>query len=319
MPDPKAPPELAPESIAAIRGGNADMMRKAMIRSWLTLNPHEDRPMAVEGARWRHSWAAKCARATQYSIESVPESNPPDVASLWAFFIGQAVHDAMQPALLAMMPGAVEIEVLRVSIDVDGACSIDVVITFEDGARQSGEIKSINGFGFKKVTGAGTSREGPRHSAVVQLAMNSHALAQDDQGEVLGGWLLVLALENVSVGIASKNNFSTTERFTYVQYYEQAKLEAIAQAEITRVRDILDVVDINDQERMRAMRDGDAPGHLLVPRVIPDPVIPTGAVITDPSKGAWILLNEDGKMQQSGKTWHCDYCAYQSQCIDDGT
>lgn len=301
-----------PESITELQAGNTKLMRLAIARSWMTQHPHEDRPFAVEGSLFRHSWAGKCARQTRYYIEGRKETEPPDVAALWVFRMGQLVHDEIEPALQAIMPG-VQLEVLCVSPDVDGSCSIDAMLNFGDGTHQTVEIKSLGGFGFKTAVGAGAKKEGPRHSSVAQLALNAHAqraeLAKTKAKSIgkegmLGGWLIMVALENLSVGMAERANRSLTERFMEVVYYPIDELERIAEGEIERVRPILDAHKMSTEDE-----------YFITPRDLPEPA---GARVTNPKTGAYDILDDNGEVVDKGKTWMCDYCSYQSECIADG-
>jgi hypothetical protein len=298
----ETPGTLGPDQIELVRTGVPEAFTQGLARSWTALNPHEDRPHATEGSRFRHSWSGKCARALQYLIQGVEPSDPLGVESYWTFAVGQFAHDTWQAALEHMMPG-VELEMGIPSIDVHGSASLDAGIFYDDGTAQAVEIKSLNGYGYKRMVGAGTKKEGPRSSAVLQLAMNAHALADHTRvTEVTGGWLLVVAVENISVGVAARSNISNLNRFMKAYYFTRAELEELAVPEVARVITVLKAVD----------------ARLMVPRVIPDPELPPNAMVTDPRTGTWQVLAGEGQVVDAGKTWHCDYCDFRSQCIEDG-
>ncbi len=322
-----APPEYIvnkPESIEALQQGDTRLMRLAIARSWMTQHPHEDRAFAVEGSLFRHSWAGKCARATRYNIEGREETEPPDVAALWVFRLGQLVHDEIEPALEAIMPG-VRLEVLCVSPDVDGSCSIDAMLNFADGTHQTVEIKSLGGFGFKTAVGAGAKKEGPRFSSVAQLALNAHAQRADlakqkavklGKEGMLGGWLIMVALENLSVGMAERANRSVTERFMEVVYYPIDDLEEIAADQIEWVRPILDAHAASQpQSEYEHQNPAEIDHYEITPRDLPEPI---GARVTNPKTGAYDVLDDQGNVIDKGKTWMCDYCSFQTLCVEEG-
>ncbi len=288
-----------PETLDAIRGGNADMMRRLLARTWLEQQGDTSLPHAVEGSRIRHSWAAKCARALRYEIDGIPASNPPDVASQWTFRLGHLVHDEIQGALVKMFPDC-EIEVKHPNLKVDGSFTLDAEIAWDAMGMEIHvvEVKSINGFGFKKMIGTRGKAEGPRASALLQLALNASATPR-----CTGGWLIYASLENVSVGEAERNNLSVLDRWLKVTWYPVEQLAPLAKAEEARMRQVLAEADAGEPTL----------------RVIPDPDIPPGAVIIDPTKGMWGVRDKDHHgIVDTGTTWACDYCDHRSTCIEEG-
>lgn len=272
-----------------------DAYNHALATAWLGLHDDDPRPL-VNGTRYRHSWAAKCSRALSYAITQTPESDPLTINSRWTFRLGQLVHDDWQAALTEAFPEA-HIEVEGVNPTVDGGFHADGVIYLADDQALVVELKSINGFGFKRMIGTRSKPEGPRWSAVVQTALNAHATPN-----CVGALLTYISLENVSVNEAAKNNLSPIDRFMHTYRYSMADLNVIAKQEQLRVRKVLALVD----------------DDMLGPRQIPDPEIPDDAVITDPASGRWEVLDSGGGTLDVGKTWHCDYCNQRSRCIEDG-
>jgi len=290
-----------PETLDKIRAGDAAMMRRLLARTWLEQQGDTSLPHAVEGSRIRHSWAAKCARALRYEIDGVPASNPPDVASQWSFRLGHLVHDEIQAALVEMFPNCA-IEVKYPNPEVDGSFTLDAEIDWltddgEDAEAHVVEIKSINGFGFKKMIGTRGRAEGPRHSALLQLALNANATPY-----CRGGWLIYASLENISVGEAERNDLTVLDRFLKVTWYPIDQLTPLAKLEEERFRQVLDEADAGTP----------------TPRVIPDPDIPAGAVVTDPTRGEWKVLDANGGILDTGTTWQCSYCNFRTTCIEDG-
>lgn len=162
------------------------------------------------------------------------------------------------------------------------------------------ELKSINGFGMKMAIGARGPAEGPRTSAIIQGALNGLAL---DADEVV---LVYLSTENLSPReLANLEKYGTVkeaqpwQKFAAEWTYTREQFEPIAKAEVARFKKILAVVD-----------EGGLP-----PRAIPVD-LPRGARITDPMNGGWQVV-EDGMIIDSGSTWQCHYCPYQTHCAAD--
>lgn len=293
------------ESLDAIRAGDATMMRKVIARTWLEQRGDTSLPHAVKGSRIRHSWAAKCARALRYEVDGVAPTEPPDIASQWTFRLGHLVHDEIQAALVEAFPDCT-IEVKHPNPEVDGSFTLDAEINWggpekPEWTRGSEvhvvEIKSINGFGFKKMVGTRGKAEGPRHSALLQLALNANATPG-----CMGGWLIYASLENISPNEADRNNLTVLDRFLKVTWYPVEQLTPLARLEEARMRQILDEADAGTPTA----------------RVIPDPDIPPGAVVTDPSKGTWVVFGQSGEKQDVGSTWQCGYCDHRTTCIEEG-
>lgn len=287
-----------PETLDAIRAGDPSMMRKLLARTWLEQQGDTSLPHAVEGSRIRHSWAGKCARALRYEIDGVPASEPPDVASQWVFRLGHLIHDEWQGALVEMFPDC-QIEVKHPNPEINGSYTLDAEINWpSDGYPecQVVEIKSIGGFAFKKMNGA-RGRDGPRSSALLQLALNANATPG-----CTGGWMIYVASENTSVGEAERHGLGVLDRFILVNWYPIELLVPLAKAEEKRMVQVLAEADAGEK----------------TPRVIPDPEIPPGAEITDPSKGIWGVTGPSGNIIDVGTTWFCQYCDHRSTCIAEG-
>lgn len=288
-------------AIEQLSAGNTEAMRTMLVRSWLEHTDHNlDMPHATKDSRIRHSWAAKCSREMSYSILGREPSEPFDAASLWVFRLGHLGQYEWDRALKSLVPLIdVGIEVKRANPDVFGSATLDGLITFPDGSTQIVEVKTINGFGFKGVVGL-KGEAGPRHSAKVQAALNAHAQGLETTNH--GAWLIYVALENIGIPEAERRGVAPLGRFMHVFYYPQDECERLAGPEMDRMRMILALTDEGQ----------------VVPRMIPDPQIPDGAVITDPKKGTWQLRNEAGEVLDVGSTWHCAYCNQRSRCLEDG-
>lgn len=359
----------------------APLLAAAWQQSYLEAG-EDHRPMADPNARWRHSWAAGCARALGYRIlrfdvlrevlldpasyssefhEFVhaagdvetgaeldaellgelqhdpdygvmrllegltPEAEarlaehtvtePLSIADHWRFALGSIVHDAFQTSVEALYPQAKrELRVNVVSVTM-GAGTVDLVIELpgegpEDPVKKvCVEIKTLNGYGFKRMVGDRSNAEGPRHSSVVQLALNTVALDADE------GVLIVLSMENLSPSAfakllnqlvrqgASPKGTEHWRRFCAEYTYSRDELDPIAEFENKRMAKIIEIVE-----------EGGLP-----PRSINDPEIPVRARIVDPTTGKWELLDPGtGAIRMTGTTWHCGYCENRKRCIADG-
>lgn len=144
---------------------------------------NDTRDFAVEGTRWRASWAGDCSRAIAYRLEGAEVTNPVTVADAWRFHTGSMLHDAIQSVILKRWPNS-EVEV-KVRIGDDGSGHADCLVVLDDGTRVAVEIKTIGLTGFKTST-LGKSKsalpEGARVSAILQGALCAASMdPQPDQ------------------------------------------------------------------------------------------------------------------------------------------
>jgi len=182
-------------------------------------------------------------------------------------------------------------EELAVELGDNGYGHADLVLKLDD-KKVLFELKTINGFGYKKSVIDG---EGPRHMAKLQAALYAEAVDADLM--VIG----YLAMENVGLGYASKANLDDIGRFASEWHYTREEFLPWAKEERERLEEIAQVVTAG----------GDVPRTFSVS----DPDIPYPAEITGPSTGAWRLLAEDGSLLNAGKTWTCNYCSWQDKCV----
>lgn len=265
-----------------------------------------DKPTAG-GTRLRHSDAGKCARALSLGLSGFP-AEPIDPAGLHVFAMGEALHEKVQQAWHQLYGDDVACEV-KVRVDgLDASGHTDAVFTkveYADGGHDSDagdvysvhrityELKTIGGFGYKLAVGDRGPAEGPRHSALVQGALNAYA---DDADELVIG---LLATEAISKGQAARKGIDDLRRFVAEWTYTREQYEPIAKVEVARMQRILDLHD-----------DGQ-----LAPCAIPDPDVPDDALIVDPASGRW-EVRQDESVVDTGSTWMCGYCAFQPVCAD---
>ena len=269
----------------------------------------DDKPTA-NGTPFRHSDAGKCARAISYTAAGIPRSDPMDITGVWNTSLGSLIHEQWQEALQELWCYA-EVEVTCSMVGADGSGHIDAVIReWADGERYGTrsigtpertiayELKTVGGFGFKAAVGAarkGTPAEGPKSAHLLQAAINGRAV---DADEVIVGYL---AKECISANVARR--FGITDdvgRFAAEWTLTREQYEPLADLEAERVAGILALVG---EGRLAARKS---------------PEMPVGAEVTDPETGAYEvrLRTEDGEVTvaDTGSTWECDYCAFQTLC-----
>lgn len=283
------------------------------------------KPKASRKARFRHSDAGKCSRAIAYAALDVERTNPMDLSGYWNTGLGTIIHERWQEAVSAMFPDAVmEPRVLLGSgaghidavVPVLGACVLcggdggdpDVALGEQiDGlalncphCNGSGEatrkvvieLKSSGGFAYKMAVGERGQAQGPKFEHITQGALNAKA---EDADELV---IAYLSKEAISVNIARSKGFSEVDRFAAEWTFTRDEYMPYADAEVERIDGILALLD-----------DGKLPA-----RKIPDPEVPAGAVITDPSSGQWMVKDEEGMVFDAGSWWACSYCAWQDVC-----
>lgn len=270
-----------------------------LVRRWAAENEAAgDKPHAIEGTRFRHSDAGKCARAIAYKAAGIERSDPMDLSGVNNVSLGTLLHDAWQEALSERFPDA-EIEPKVSTVGADGSGHIDAVVRVPDRTIAI-ELKTIGGYGFKAAIGRarkGMVAEGPKAEHILQAALNGLAV---DADEVVVVYLAKEALSKSYKVDDERDRFLAEWTFTREQY------EPLARAEAERVSGILGLVD-----------EG-----LLARRVVPHDM-PPGAEIVDPAKGTWerLIWQEDPNTTQgdwvvddTGSYWGCDYCSHQSLC-----
>lgn len=257
------------------------------------------RAKAIPERRFRASWAGKrCDRSLYYALIDSPESEPSTLADYWRFGLGTMVHEYLQDAFVDLFPNVeCEVAVDLAPIGVDGSATVDMVVPAPEGGRPTVvEIKTINGFGFKKsATAFKGPAEGPRWSAVVQGALAAMALDAD---------LIVayLSLENLSPSIALNYGDGTNVgQFAAEWHFTNEQVREIALAEVERIN------------RVMVMLDAD----IVPPRTLHDPEIQPGGTVFDPAKGSWSVRSGDTVLA-TGRTWMCDYCSHRTLCVADG-
>jgi hypothetical protein len=208
------------------------------------------------------------------------------------------VHEALQDVLLQLFPGSeVEVKIDLLPIGVDGSATVDIVLAPTDDSRPVViEVKTINGFGFKKAATAFKGpAEGPRWGAIVQGALSAAALDAD---------LIIayLSLENLSPNLATSYGDGTdVGRFAAEWHFDHEAVKQIAADETARINRVLALTDAG----------------VLAPRAIHDPEVHPGGVVTNPDTGNWMVLDGENVVG-TGRTWMCGYCDHATKCAADG-
>lgn len=247
---------------------------------------------AIPGSRVRASWAGMCARKIAYMVAGIEESNPTTVADAWRFNVGSMLHEMAQGVAERKFPGA-RIEAKVALADI-GSAHVDFLVTKPDGTTSLIEMKTINGYGFKRMFGP--NGEGPRFGGVVQAALA--AIHMDPPPDEIV--LAVFSLEVISPVEAAKLGIKGEYARFAAQYTIPRELyQRVGEEETQRLHRIVELTD----------RDG----WEFVPRIIADPNLPPHEVVL-PSKGTIVVKNDMGVKVGVRNTWHCNYCGYQDQC-----
>ncbi len=295
-----------PEARAAHPPSNKPFFAQAIGDAWYQQYKDDGKDtleLAVpEAGPYRASYAGKrCDRQLYYALAGTPESNPSDLADAWRFELGHRVHDMAQEMVARCWPGGEnEVNVDLNTIGIPGSAHVDTVIDHE-GHKTVVEIKSATGYSFKMATTTfGGPPEGPKFSAILQGAMAAAAISAERLV------IVNFALENLSKSWAYGE--APVTRFAGEWHYMVSDLQPAIDYEVQRVADILKFVELEEVPEPY-VHD---PGEVAVGKLA------EGARITDPSKGLWIVENEEEEIVDTGKYWLCGYCEYRDTCMKEG-
>lgn len=257
------------------------------------------RPTVLEGQPFRPSKSGSCERSIWYGANGFEETDPPDIAAHWSFEMGQMVHDWFDHWMPIAFPG-VEVEKQYIvelpnGTEIGGnadAYHPELKLPGMEPVSAAFELKSINGFGFKKAT-QGKAPEGPRDSALIQGCLAGLGLDADMV------FIVNNALEVTSAGVAAKAGIEEpVQRFTVEWAFSRDEYEPIALRELARVQQALEP----------------APAAKGLRRPVGIPVM---AEVQNPATGHWVELNDNGQPVNTGNCWQCNYCNFQKLCVDD--
>ena len=158
------------------------------------------------------------------------------------------------------------------------------------------ELKSVGGFVFKKAaTTFQGPPEGPKYGAIIQGALAAWSLGVDK--------LVVVNLskENVSPSLAKAYSTSPIGRFAAEWKYSVDEIMPILENEVGRIKRVEQAIEAG----------------VLLPRMLHDPEVAVGGIVTHPKTGVWRVVEGD-VVVASDTTWMCNYCDHQAVCIRDG-
>lgn len=184
----------------------------------------------------RNSNAGTCSRSLWYDVNGY-EREPMDEAGVWTTSLGTLLHQAWQEAVSLTYPtAAFEVPVRHGDLT---SGHLDGLIIDDGGWRIVLELKTQGGTGFRHAVGArsGFKRKdaplpepnGPRHSAIRQLALNAY-MADADEAR-----LCLVAMEAVG---KTHQEFSGFNRFCAEWAWERDEYTPLALAEIARFEKI---------------------------------------------------------------------------------
>lgn len=256
-------------------------------------------PAIPEAGPFRASMSTmRCDRELWYALTDTPRSEDPTVADRWTWFLGQIVHEHIQPVVERMFPAGSEVEIDLREIDIPGSAHADLVAEV-DGHSTLVEITTVNGFKFKRMACRFNGvPEGPAYGKVIQALLAAKAAGVE---RVV---VMVISLEKLSPSMARQYSDSEAGRFLAEWHYTVTEMEPQIEAEARRIRQIVKLADLGVKPE----------------RELHDPEYPTGAIVTDPTAkphAAWQVINEDGNVVDTGTYWGCNYCPWQTHCKGD--
>lgn len=300
---PKTGPSLKQQSNhiikAHVRTDEDQWFVEAVANKWwetYQADPDFDKPMAIDGARWRASWGGGCARYVAYKAVGMEPSNPMTAADCYRANIGTLLHEDIQKAMIATFGTDVVAE-RKVKIGRYGAGHVDLSIATEVAGRKVNvEIKTAGPTTWKMMWGP---KGGAKVAAIKQAALC--AMGEEERpAEIV---LAYFSLEPSKASVRDANGQPPTEygRFAAQWTIPREEYEIIGQAEIDRLDHIIDLME---------QSNGD---YTLVPRVIADPWMPTHEIV-NPLRSQYVERTPEGLGKKLTYTWNCDYCEYQDTC-----
>lgn len=238
------------------------------------------KPLAVEGALFRHSSAGFCAKRIYYDIvvredpDTIIVPEPVELPGVWVMGLGTLVHEKWQEAYAGY--GAEEVKV-----QIPNHFTAGHVDYYMADTGTVLELKTCNGTKYKEITRQGK----PAFGAATQVALNAYAL-RDTGYEINEVVVSYLAMEAISESYGNKNGIYNENRFAtdfFVQDWEELALRELA--------------------RWAGIR------HAWNKRTLPTATVP------DYEKIETIVNPANGALASGGRTWHCSYCPYQDACI----
>ena len=290
------------------------LVAKPLLDAWWTDFQNYESPnaqKAIPELPLRASWFGMgCDRALWYSILGVPESNPPDMASMWKIRMGQLVGEEIGTALGKNVTDAngwrqgwwAEPTTDLRSVGLPASSHSDLIFYKDNEPLYVAENKTMGGYPFKRKVGGAGDAEGPTWAHVLQAALVAYAIGAP---VVI---VFYITPEPTSPAEADRRGMDEYEKFTAEWHYQVALIEPAIRQEIARQKRVLGYTESNGE------------GQVLLPeRTLSSPEVPPGAVIIEPARGKWVTYDPGtGNVVKSGTKWFCDYCRHRDRCIEDG-
>ncbi len=212
----------------------------------------EREPSLVQGLHANASSAGACARQIAFRIAGLAPSNPITGDALFNFSVGDAIHEVIQKAMLAKIPGAM-VEVRGV---VDGfiTCRADALYPAEDCKSVCGEIKSVSDFAFKLATGAKLKSNGQwnKKDQVADGPKLEHILQVGISAVAVGAYYVAI--------VYARKTATKGEPVAHEWRFKLSDIRDKVDAEISRLRAIVGQVGAN------LMPDREYQGEILDPK-----------------------------------------------------
>lgn len=256
-----------------------------------------------------------CLRDLYYRLCGV-EGEEFDTPTKWKLDLGRMVHKQMESFVLPPL-WLPEVRFDLTPFDIPGRGRADVVI-FEEGENPldhvivtdrgytwngTGRIYAVvdymtqNGYSYKKAAVSFQGGpHGPSFGKEVQVAITV-ALMKARYGVVANLAMEVLGPQFASKTIATDDLIRFAAQWTLTA----DDCDELAGRERTRVA-----------KALAARKAG-----VLPPRELRLPGVPDNAIVSDPETGRW-EVRRDGRVQQFGNAWPCDYCSRRAKCLVDG-
>ena len=244
------------------------------------------KPTAL-GTPLRYSSAYGCMRQQGYAAIGAVPTQPMDESGAWVTGLGTIVHEALQEAIAKIHPEA-EFEVASQHGNyISGSCDALLQI---DGEWVLFELKTLGTDSFDKQVGWNRMRgtvgtpEGPAQKAIVQAGMNALGI-EKARGITINKVIMgSISFEALSKQKADKVGIENYNRFLAEFEIDRETWEPLAQAELSRMVEIYDILE-----------EGNLPDR-------------------------WAVDDEGTEIQLSpnGRAWQCAYCAFNTTCNNDG-
>jgi len=249
----------------------------------------------AKGTPLRYSGAHGCERQMSYYAFGAAPTEPVDAAGAWVMGVGTVVHELVQEAISRKFPNA-EFEVATQAGEyISGSC--DAFIPAEDfgygwtGGNVLYELKTMGTYGFDSQVGwnrmRGTIKEGngPKPGAIAQAGLNALGI-EKERGITIDTLILgSITFEALSKNKATAMGVADLDRVIAEFHIPRSVWLPEAEIELTRMEGIGD-----------AIKNG-----YLAPR---------------------LAIGDDGRqitLDPFGRNWQCDYCAFRTTCVNDGS